>query len=134
MPSRYLTREIWAPSNDGANYTAIAPELLRVGIGGKPLLVSVSKIEKDQNDNITFRLTFARSGSGPLEISSGILDRLPFGHREFLSVNSAAGAKIAERLTRACAKINLPSGFPSDQLPRSRQASSIFFFLGSDTS
>jgi hydrogenase/urease accessory protein HupE len=94
----FNARDLVSLANDGATYTAIAPELLRVGIGGKPLLVSVSKIEKDQNDNITFRLTFARSGSGPLEISSGILDRLPFGHREFLSVNSAAGAKIAERL------------------------------------
>lgn len=94
----FNARDLVSLANDGANYTAIAPELLRMGIGGKPLLVSVSKIEKDQNDNITFRLTFARSGSGPLEISSGILDRLPFGHREFLSVNSAAGAKIAERL------------------------------------
>jgi hypothetical protein len=39
----FNARDLVTLTNDGANYTAIAPELLRVGIGGKQLSVNVGK-------------------------------------------------------------------------------------------
>ena len=85
----------------GSNYSALASDILRVRIAGKLLPATVGKIDKDQNENITFRLSFARTGSGPLEISSGIIDRLPFGHREFVSIHTEAGANLGDRLLSA---------------------------------
>jgi hydrogenase/urease accessory protein HupE len=115
-----------ASLTNGADYAHIAPEILRVGIAGKPLPVTVGKIDNDRNNNVTFRLTFARSESGPLEISSGIIDRLPFGHREFVSVHSA-GAIIVDRLLSA--RENQLSVTIPDQLTRPASPSFIDFFL-----
>jgi hydrogenase/urease accessory protein HupE len=97
----FNARDLASLTDSGVNYPAIASEILRVRVAGKSLPVIVGKIATDQNENITFRFTFARSGSGSLEVSSGIIDRLPFGHREFVSVHSAAGARIGERLLSA---------------------------------
>ena len=84
-----------------SNYSTIAADVLSIRIAGKPLSATVGKIGKDQNENITFRLSFARIGVESLEIGSGIIDRLPFGHREFVSVRTEAGVSLGDRLLSA---------------------------------
>jgi hydrogenase/urease accessory protein HupE len=123
----FNARDLAPLTNNGADYAHIAPEILRVGIAGKPLPVTVGKIDEDRNNNVTFQLSFARSESGSLEISSGIIDRLPFGHREFLTVHSAAGANIADRLLSA--RENQLSVTIPDRLTRPASPSFIEFFL-----
>jgi hydrogenase/urease accessory protein HupE len=89
----------------------------------------VGKIDKDQNNNVTFQLTFARFESGPLEISSGIIDRLPFGHREFLSVRSDTGANIGERLLSA-RENQFSVALPGQSAPPASPSFVDFFLLG----
>jgi hydrogenase/urease accessory protein HupE len=85
----------------GSSYSTLAPQLLKVRNAGKPLPVTVGKIDKDLNDNVTFRLSFALAGAGPVEVSSGIIDRLPFGHREFMTARNGAGTNLADPLLSA---------------------------------
>lgn len=124
----FNARDLTSLADNGANYSALAPEILRVRVAGKSLPVTVGKIATDQNENITFRLTFARSGSGSLEVSSGIIDRLPFGHREFVSVHSAAGAKVGERLLSA-RENQFVVAVPEQSAPAPATAGFLDFFL-----
>lgn len=124
----FNARDLASLIDRGADYSAIAPEILRVRAAGRSLPVAVGKIATDQNDNVTFRLTFARSGSGSLEVSSGIIDRLPFGHREFVSVHSAAGAEIGDRLLSA-RENQFAVTVPEQSPPAPASARFLDFFL-----
>ncbi len=85
----------------GTNDSALAAQILHVRIGRTSLAPIIGKIDKDLNNNVTFRLSFTPASAGPLEISSGIIDRLPFGHREFVSVRTDTGASLGDRLLSA---------------------------------
>ena len=112
-----------------ANYSSLASDILRVRIAGKLLSATVGKIDKDQNENITFRLNFARIGVGPLEISSGIIDRLPFGHREFVTVRTEIGDNLGDRLLSA-RENQFAVTFPEKLAPAVGPRFVDFFLLG----
>jgi hydrogenase/urease accessory protein HupE len=111
----------------GANYSSLASDILRVRIAGNPLSATVGKIDKDQNENITFRLSFTPIGMGSLEIASGIIDRLPFGHREFVGVRTEAGVNLGDRLLSA--RDNRFAVTIPDKLARSVGPRFVDFFL-----
>ena len=79
----------------------IAADLLRVRIGDATLPIESVEYETAAPNNAIFKMRWARSGSGVLRISSGLIDQLPFGHRQFVSVRAADGAKLGEHLLSA---------------------------------
>ena len=99
----FNARDLAALTNEGSSkiISALAAQILSVRVDGRPLPVTVGKIDKDLNHNVTFRLSFARAGAGLLQISSGIIDSLPFGHREFITVRAEAGTNLGDRLLSA---------------------------------
>ncbi len=95
-------RDLALLTNEGGqNYSTLAAQILSVQVDGRPLAVTIGKIDKDLNDNVTFRLSFSRAGAGPVRISSGIINSLPFGHREFMTVRDEAGTSLGDRLLSA---------------------------------
>jgi hydrogenase/urease accessory protein HupE len=46
-------------------------------------------------------LSYIRPLLGSLTISSGIIERLPFGHREFVTIRTASGESLGDRLLSA---------------------------------
>jgi hydrogenase/urease accessory protein HupE len=89
------------PQKSGLDYTSIASDLLRVRVGGQAIPARLEGVTRDQQQNISFRLHFAQPGEGRFEIASGIIDQLPFGHRQFLTVLNSAGQTTGSRLLSA---------------------------------
>jgi hydrogenase/urease accessory protein HupE len=46
-------------------------------------------------------LSYSRPPPGSLTVSSGIIGRLPFGHREFVTIRTASGESLGDRLLSA---------------------------------
>jgi len=46
-------------------------------------------------------LSYIRLSPGSLTVSSGIIGRLPFGHREFVTIRTASGESLGDRLLSA---------------------------------
>ncbi|MEP6602390.1 MAG: HupE/UreJ family protein [Spartobacteria bacterium] len=113
----------------GSDYTNIAPDILRIGTAERPFAATVRKIDKDQNENVTFRFSFVREASGPLSISSGIIARLPFGHREFVSVHTDRGTSLGDRLLSA-RENQLSVSVPEQIAPTTGPRFADFFLLG----
>ncbi len=107
----------------------IAANLLRVKIGDVLLPIAATEYETASPNNAIFKMRWARSGSGLLRISSGLIDQLPFGHRQFVSVRAAAGANLGEHLLSAREN---ESAFEigSAVAPQPRAGFAEFFFLG----
>ena len=126
----FNARDLAAFSAEAApDYSALAGQILQVRIGQTPLAATVGTIDKDSNANVTFRLRFTRVGAGPLKISSGIIDRLPFGHREFLSVRTETGTSLGDRLLSARANL-LSAAIPEAAPPPAASRFADFFLLG----
>jgi hydrogenase/urease accessory protein HupE len=79
----------------------IAAGLLRVRIGDVMLPIASAERESAAPNNAIFKIRWTRSGSGVLRISSGLIEQLPFGHRQLISVRAADGASLGERLLSA---------------------------------
>jgi hypothetical protein len=79
----------------------IADRLLRVRIGDVMLPIASAESESAAPNNAIFKMRWTRSGSGMLRISSGLIDQLPFGHRQLVSVRAADGASLGQRLLSA---------------------------------
>ena len=89
------------PQKSGSDYSSIVPDILRVILGGQIIPVRLESITRDATENVSFRLHFAQLVDGQLEIASGVIDQLPFGHRQFLNVLNASGQTIGNRLLSA---------------------------------
>jgi hydrogenase/urease accessory protein HupE len=94
-------RDLEALTDGSEVETEIAPDILHVREGGKSVRALLSRIDKEQNDNIAFHLSFDRTGVGAITISSGIIERLPFGHRQYLAATDASGARLGDCLFSA---------------------------------
>jgi hydrogenase/urease accessory protein HupE len=57
---------------------------------------TISSLKDDQNINI--RLRFHRTGAAQLRFVSLVFERLPFGHREFVSIQLANGTTLGEAM------------------------------------
>ncbi len=89
------------PKTSGSDYSSIVPDILRVRLSGQSIPAHLESITRDASENVSFRLHFERVGEGRLEIVSGVIDQLPFGHRQFLNVLNAAGQPLGNRLLSA---------------------------------
>jgi hydrogenase/urease accessory protein HupE len=91
--------------------------------------VQITAQAKDSN-NVEILLEFTRSKASQLRLLSAFLERLPFGHREFLSVQAENGATLAEAMLSAKKSaflIGLPAiAAPSVSTP---DGNSFFAFL-----
>jgi hydrogenase/urease accessory protein HupE len=52
-------------------------------------------------NSVVFRLTTSRAPAGRLELRSLVLDRLPPGHRDYVSITDSKGALLVEKLIGA---------------------------------
>lgn len=116
----------------GSNTSEIATDLLRLHADGTALVLKSQKLEVDSAQNAEFYLRFAPVAAGAhLHLRSGIIDRLPFGHRQLMSVQTAAGHNLGERLLSAkenAFDVDLTNAWPPPQASRGRFAE--FFLLG----
>ncbi len=86
----------------GAKPDELAQKMLRLQVADAELPLKSRKVKVDSAQNVEFHLHFvAPAGKGPLRIESGIIDRLPFGHRQMLSVRTTAGQNLGDRLLSA---------------------------------
>ena len=80
--------------------------------------------------NIEISLRFQRPNAGQVRLVSTFIKRLPLGHREFLSVQSADGAHLGEAMLSAgdnALQIDLPTVLASTA--KANQSHSFFEFL-----
>src|SRR5947207_2342920 len=87
--------------NGASSYLSLANQILRLQYGGESLPPKLETVESDVNDNVRFQLNYIRPPLGSLTISSGIIGRLPFGHREFVTIRTASGESLGDRLLSA---------------------------------
>ena len=87
--------------NGASSYPSLASQILRLQHGGESLPPKVERVESDVNDNVRFQLSYIRPPPGSLTVSSGIIGRLPFGHREFVTIRTASGESLGDRLLSA---------------------------------
>jgi hydrogenase/urease accessory protein HupE len=115
--------------NSASSYSSLANQILRLQHGGELLPANVEKVESDVNDNVRFQLSYIRPPPGSLTVSSGIIGRLPFGHREFVTIRAADGENLGDRLLSA--RENEFSVFvASASQSRAFSAFADFFLLG----
>jgi hydrogenase/urease accessory protein HupE len=86
------------PGSNLNSMQEFARGILSVEIAGLRLEPAEMKVRFDDQGNVEFRLNFLADASGSLELRSGLLPRLPLGHRQFLSVSDESGRTILERL------------------------------------
>ncbi len=84
--------------NDAASYPSLVNQILHLRHGGESLPSKLESVEKDVNDNVRFQLSYIRPPVGAITVSSGIIGRLPFGHREFVTIRTASGESLGDRL------------------------------------
>ena len=115
--------------NGASSYSSLANQILHLEHGGESLSPKLARVESDVNDNVRFQLSYIRPPLGSLTISSGIIGRLPFGHREFVTIRTASGESLSDRLLSA--RENEFSVFVASA-PQSRAVSGFadFFLLG----
>jgi hydrogenase/urease accessory protein HupE len=85
-----------APEHD--HLQELAREILTVENAGRPLTPANIRARFDDRGNVEFCLNFVADGSKSLQLRSGLLPRMPFGHRQFLSVTDESGRTVLERL------------------------------------
>src|SRR6476659_8315522 len=87
--------------NGASSYSSLANQILRLKHNGESLSPKLERIERDVNDNIRFQLSYIRPPLGSLTVSSGIIGRLPFGHRECGTIRTESGETLGDRLLSA---------------------------------
>jgi hydrogenase/urease accessory protein HupE len=86
----------------GSANDALARGLLQITADGNALTPTAIGFEIDVNGNAIFHLHYhAPVLAGTLRIASGVIDDLPFGHRQIVTVQSAKGGVLLERLIGA---------------------------------
>jgi hydrogenase/urease accessory protein HupE len=77
---------------------AIARQSLEIWFDGHPVAPTEAKVQFLENKDVEFQLTFPAATAMRLRARSALLDRLPFGHRQYFALVNAAGATLAEKL------------------------------------
>jgi hydrogenase/urease accessory protein HupE len=118
-------------------FQAMRPELEAVSAGGFNLYLGEQRAVAAQttaqlkdSTNVEILLRFRRTNATQLRLLSMLLERFPFGHREFLSVQAASGASLGEAMLSAkknAFQINLPA--VSALTVSSRESYSFLEFL-----
>jgi len=76
----------------------LAAQSLEVWWDERPSLPIEAKARLLANKDVEFELLFHASPAGRLRVRSALLDRLPFGHRQYFTLIGANGATLAEKL------------------------------------
>ena len=98
--------------------------------GKQRAIPSQSTARRKDTQNIEISLRFQRPNSGQIRLVSSLFERLPLGHREFLSVQTTNGAILGEAMLSAeenSLQIDLPEVIASTA--DSNKSHSFFGFL-----
>lgn len=116
----------------GENNGEAAKDLLRLKADGTVIHLTSQKVQIDSAQNAEFDLSFTPVGAAArLHIQSGIIDRLPFGHRQLISVQTTAGRDLGEHLLSAkenALDVDLANAMPATSSSGGRFGE--FFLLG----
>src|SRR5271166_5906521 len=126
-----------ADTNTSKGFAAIQSELESVATnefslfwGKQRAIPSQSTARRKDTQNIEISLRFQRPNSGQLRLVSSLFERLPLGHREFLSVQTASGAILGEAMLSAeenSLQIDLPA--VTQSTAASNKSHTFFAFL-----
>jgi hydrogenase/urease accessory protein HupE len=83
---------------DLAQLEAIAPQSLEIWFDGRQALPTETKARLLANKDVEFELVFQVPPAARVRVRSTLLDRLPFGHRQYFALTGANGATLAEKL------------------------------------
>jgi len=130
-----------AADNDIAKgFAAIQTELESVAANGFSLYLGRQRVIPNQAtarrkdaQNIEVSLLFQRPKSGEVRFVSNVFDRLPLGHRQFLSAQTTSGIDLGQALLSAkenLLEINLPAATGDTVASPSSYASLAFLKLG----
>jgi hydrogenase/urease accessory protein HupE len=86
------------PAAEHDNLQELAREILTVENAGRRLTPVTIRARFDDRGNVEFSLNFVVEVSRSLQLRSCLIPRLPFGHRQFLSVTDESGRTVLERL------------------------------------
>jgi len=79
----------------------LAPQFWKIESKGAILRPDAQREELTAGNTVSFELHYPLSADGAVTIESGVMDRLPPGHRDFLSAADPLGAVLLERLVDA---------------------------------
>jgi hydrogenase/urease accessory protein HupE len=115
LPANANLHDIGTPEG----FQAMRPELESVTASGFNLYLGEQRIVPAQmiaqlkdSTNVEILLRFRRTSAAQLRLLATFLERFPLGHREFLSVQTASGARLGEAMLSAkknAFQINLPA-------------------------
>jgi hydrogenase/urease accessory protein HupE len=83
---------------DLAHLQALAAQSLEIWFDGRKSSPIETKATLLANKDVEFELLYHASPSGQLHVHSMLLDRLPFGHRQYFALMGANGATLSEKL------------------------------------
>jgi hydrogenase/urease accessory protein HupE len=83
---------------DLARLKSLVARSLEIWFDGRASLPIEAKSTLLGNKDVEFELVFHASSARHLRVRSTLLDRLPFGHRQYFSLISADGVTLAEKL------------------------------------
>jgi len=116
---------------------SVATKEFRLFWGKQRAIPSQSTARRKDTQNVEISLRFQRPNSGQLRLDSGqlrlvssLFERLPLGHREFLSVQTTSGAILGEAMLSAeenSLQIDLPE--VPESTADSNKSHSFFAFL-----
>jgi hypothetical protein len=78
----------------------LAPKIVSAESDGQLVQPSETHARFADQNNVEFSLTFPIGAADKIKIGSPLIESLPMGHRQFLSVSDDAGRKLTERLLR----------------------------------
>ncbi len=83
---------------DFARLETLAGQSLEIWFDGRPSLPTEVKAKILANHDVEFDLLYRASQAAQLRVRSALLDRLPFGHRQYFALSGGNGATLAEKL------------------------------------
>ena len=98
--------------------------------GEQRAIPNQTSARRKDSQNIEISLRFQRSNSAQVRLVSTLIERLPLGHREFLSVKTTSGSSLGEAMLSAeenSLQIELPANTVSTVA--SNKSHSFFAFL-----
>ncbi len=106
--------------------------LLAVSLDGKPLTLRDKKWALDENANFQFDLSFSGSAGSALKVISKLIEFLPPGHRQFVSLQEGSAPAMTEDLLDAGNNTFTANLSPAETPIITRKSSSFsdFFRLG----
>jgi hydrogenase/urease accessory protein HupE len=95
---------VWKPADFALaepELAALAPRLWTVRAGPTAVTAAAASVRLESGNSVRFLLTYAWPGAGPLTLTSGVMDALPPGHRDYLIAADENGKTLVEVLVDA---------------------------------